>query len=80
MVFSITEPYRDNLKSRYLIKSGYNIVPYPSTALCTTKWRKEIKTHPYLVNLPTYIISTDGDFTPKQISMFFAVQDHLQTS
>ena len=31
--FSITEPYRDNLKPRFLIKSGYYIVPSLSTDL-----------------------------------------------
>ena len=31
--FSITEPCRDNLKLRFLIKSGYYTVPTPSTAL-----------------------------------------------
>ena len=31
--FSITEPCRDNLKPWFLIKSGYYIVPSPSTAL-----------------------------------------------
>ena len=31
--FSITKPGRDNLKPRFLIKSGYYIVPSPSTAL-----------------------------------------------
>ena len=33
--FSITEPC--NLKARFLIKSGYYIVPSPSTALLTAK-------------------------------------------
>ena len=33
ILFSITEPYRNNLKLRFLIKSSYYIVPSPYTAL-----------------------------------------------
>ena len=34
--FSITEPFKNNLEPRFLIKSYYYIVPSPSTALSET--------------------------------------------
>ena len=50
-MFSITEPCRDNLNPQFVIKSGYYIVPSPSSTLIKSA---DVKSE-ILSNRPKYI-------------------------
>ena len=66
---SITEPRRIYLNPRFWIKSGYYIVPNPSTTLTKVLiiwWRKEI-----LIGLPSLFIAESKHFFKRQALHWF---------
>ena len=67
--FSVTDKCRDNLKPRFLIKSGYHIIPSPSTAL----WNTMLK---YV--LQCFAITIIAIFTVSEVTLFFSFSNDFK--